>query len=69
MDVSFSIMKYKWPEKEESPRVKEKLQMCQLLSIAEYPFFIPGFSFILHCCIVLDYNHLGSEEVAFYKLF
>lgn len=25
--------------------------------------------FILHCCIVLDYNHLGSEEVAFYKLF
>lgn len=29
---------------------------------------IPGFLFFLHCWIVLDYNHLSSEEVAFYKL-
>lgn len=48
---------------------RRKLQMCQLLSIAENPFSIPGFSFILHCCIVLDYNHLGAEEVAFTSCF
>lgn len=46
---------------------------CQLLSTAESIFFIPVFFFfflvILPSCIVLRYNNLGSEEVAFYKLF
>lgn len=43
--------------------------MCQFLSVAEIPLSTTGFSFILHCGIVLDYNHLGSGEVTFYKLF
>lgn len=43
---------------------------CQLLSTAESIFFIPVFFLvILPSCIVLRYNNLGSEEVAFYKLF
>lgn len=43
-----------------------RLQMCQLLSLAENLVFIPGFSFILHCCIVLNYNHLCLRGSGFF---